>query len=280
MFRFSKLSASSLNKGVKYGFGSLGIFLGVGSYLSQQNKASASDEVLEPPHFPWDHRLPWQSFDHASIRRGFQVYQQVCASCHSLERIAWRNLVDVAFTEDEVKEMAAEVDVTDGPDDEGEMFDRPGKLSDYLPKPYANDNAARAANAGALPPDLSLVVKARERGADYIFSLLTGYREPPHGVSIREGLHYNPYFPGGAIAMAQALSNDMIEYDDGTDTSISQLAKDVSVFLAWAAEPEHDDRKRIGLKTLFILTLMAIPTLYWKRLKWAALKTRVVQFKK
>ena len=162
----------------------------------------------------------------------------------------------------------------------GEMFERPGKLSDYLPKPYPNENAARFANNGAYPPDLSLVVKAREAHEDYVFSLLTGYKEAPHGVNIRQGLHYNPYFAGGAIAMAQPLSNGQIEYDDGTEASISQMAKDVSTFLCWASEPEHDVRKRLGLKTMLVLTLMAVPTFYYKKLKWTTLKSRVIQFQK
>ena len=192
--------------------------------------------------------------------------------------IAWRHLVDVVATEDEIKEMALDETYEDGPDDQGENFDRPGKLTDSLPKPYPNDNAARASNAGALPPDLSLIKKARVGGEDYLFSLLTGYHEPPKGVNLRDGLYYNPYFPGSAIGMAQALHDGMIDYDDGTDNSISQMAKDVSVFLSWAAEPEHDERKKLGFKSIFLLTLMAIPTLYFKRLKFAPLKTREIRF--
>lgn len=142
-----------------------------------------------------------------SLRRGFQVYQEVCSACHSLNRIAWRNLVGVTHTVDEVKAMAEEVEYEDEePDEQGNVIKRPGKLSDYMPKPYPNENAARSGNAGALPPDLSLMVKARHGGADYVFSLLTGYPdEPPPGVHMLEGLNYNPYFPGGAIAMARVL---------------------------------------------------------------------------
>ena len=142
-----------------------------------------------------------------SLRRGFQVYQEVCSACHSLNRIAWRNLVGVTHTVDEVKAMAEQVEYEDEePDEQGNVVKRPGKLSDYMPKPYPNENAARSGNAGALPPDLSLMVKARHGGADYVFSLLTGYpEEPPPGVHMLEGLNYNPYFPGGAIAMARVL---------------------------------------------------------------------------
>jgi len=235
---------------------------------------------LPPPHYPWNHRLPWQSLDHASVRRGFLVYQQVCSTCHSLERIAYRNLVDTAFTEQEAKKIAADVEFPDAPNEEGEILPRPGKLSDYLPKPYPNENAARFANNGAYPRDLSLMVKARAGRENYLFSILTGYRDPPHGLKLRSGLYYNPYFPGGAIAMAPALTiNDQVQYDDGTPSSISQMAKDVTTFLTWAAEPEHDDRKRLGLKALFIVTMMTIPTLYWKRFVWSTLKTRVITFR-
>lgn len=142
-----------------------------------------------------------------SLRRGYQVYREVCSACHSLNRIAWRNLVGVTHTVDEVKAMAEENEYDDEePDENGTIVQRPGKLSDYMPKPYPNENAARSGNAGALPPDLSLMVKARHGGADYVFSLITGYPdEPPPGVHVMEGLHYNPYFPGGAIAMARVL---------------------------------------------------------------------------
>jgi ubiquinol-cytochrome c reductase cytochrome c1 subunit len=147
-----------------------------------------------------------------SLRRGFQVYREVCSACHSLNRIAWRNLVGVTHTVDEAKAMAEELEYDDEePDDDGNLVKRPGKLSDYLPNPYPNENAARAANAGALPPDLSLMVKARHGGADYVFSLITGYpEEPPPGVHVMEGLNYNPYFPGGAIAMARVIYDGLL----------------------------------------------------------------------
>ena len=161
----------------------------------------------------------------ASIRRGFQVYQQVCAACHSLNLVHYRDLVGVSHTEDEAKELALEIEVPDGPNDEGEMFERPGKLSDHLPNPYMNEQHARYANGGAYPPDLSLITKARHDGQNYVFALLLGYKEPPAGVSVREGLYYNPYFPGGAIAMPKMLAEGGVEYDDGTEASEAQQAK-------------------------------------------------------
>ncbi|TYI60324.1 hypothetical protein E1A91_D10G096500v1 [Gossypium mustelinum] len=179
------------------------------------------------------------------IRRGHQVYQQVCASCHSMSLISFRDLVGVAYTEEETKTMAAEIEVVDGPNDEGEMFTRPGKLSDRFPQPYANEAAARFANGGAYPPDLSLITKARHNGQNYVFALLTGYHDPPAGVTIREGLHYNPYFPGGAIAMPKMLIDGALEYEDGTPATEAQMGKDVVTFLSWAAEPEMEERKLV-----------------------------------
>jgi len=236
-----------------------------------------SDEAehgLHPAKLPWGHSGLFCSFDHASIRRGYQVYKEVCSTCHSMEQIAFRNFVGVTHTEEEAKMMAEEIEVTDGPNDEGEMFERPGKLSDYLPKPYPNEQAARFANGGAYPPDLSLITKARHDGQNYVFSLLLGYKEPPAGISVREGLHYNPYFPGGAIAMPKMLMNEGVEYEDGTPATESQMAKDVTTFLSWAAEPEHDERKLLGAKMMFVLSCLLFAAVYYKRWKWAPLKSR------
>lgn len=168
--------------------------------------------------------------------------------------------------------------VKDGPNEAGEYFMRPGKLSDYFPSPYPNEEAARAANNGAYPPDLSWITSARHGGEDYIFALLTGYHEPPAGINLREGQYYNPYFPGGAIGMAQALYNEAMEYSDGTPATASQLAKDVSTFLKWASEPEWDDRKRIFIKACGIFSVLLVLTYYIKRHKWSALKTRKISF--
>ena len=172
--------------------------------------------------------------------------------------------------------MAEEVEYQDGPNDQGEMFQRPGKLSDYLPPPYPNEEAARAANQGALPPDLSLIVKARHGAADYIFALLTGYVDPPAGLELREGMNYNPFFPGGAISMARVLFDGVVEYEDGTPATTSQMAKDVATFLNWAAEPEHDERKQIGIKAVIMFSTLTLLALYTKRYKWAPIKTRKV----
>ncbi|KYQ88416.1 cytochrome c1 [Tieghemostelium lacteum] len=248
------------------------------AYITTSTTLLSSDFV-NPPNYPWNHRFPWQSFDHASIRRGHQVYTQVCSTCHSLDLIAYRHLANVAYSVDEMKAIAADTTVQDGPDSEGDMFERKGQLTDFHPKPYPNSNAARFANNGALPPDLSLVIKARSRHEDYVFSLLTGYCDPPAGVKIVGGQHFNPYFPGTKIAMAPPLSDGQVEFDDGTPNSMSQMSKDVSTFLAWASEPEHDERKKLGIKIILALSLIAIPTFYWKRLKWSTVKSRKISFK-
>jgi len=196
-----------------------------------------------------------------------------------LNFLAYRNLVDVIFTEEEAKREAEEVQVKDGPDEDGNMFDRPGKLSDRFPNPYANDEAAKAANNGALPPDLSFIVNARHGGEDYIFALLTGYCDAPAGVKISDTQGYNPYFPGGAIGMTQQLYNEGIEYDDGTPATMSQQAKDVSVFLRWCSEPEHDQRKRMGMKALLIASILIAFCMYAKKHKWAVIKSQKLAFK-
>lgn len=247
--------------------------------MALNNAVHASDLLLHPPSYPWSHGGFFNSFDHDSMRRGYEVYKQVCAACHSLNFVCYRNFVGEIFTEAEAKVEAKEAMVTDGPNEAGEMYQRPGKLSDVLPAPYANDEAARAANNGALPPDLSYITKAREGGNDYLFALLTGYRDPPAGVTIAEEQHYNPYFPGGAIGMAQALYNEIIEYEDGTPATQSQLAKDVTTFLAFCAEPEHDLRKKMAIKAMLIFGSLTAVLYYYKRLKWSYLKSRQIQFK-
>jgi len=245
-------------------------------FIGDVKAMTVAEEGLHPPAYPWPHRGWLDSFDHASLRRGYQVYREVCASCHSLDRIAWRNLVGVSHSVDEVKAMAEEVEYEDGPNDEGEMFQRPGKLADYFPRPYANEEAARAGNAGALPPDLSVIVKARHGGPDYIYALITGYYDPPAGVHLGENMNYNPYFPGGAIGMARILYDGLVEFEDKTPATTSQMAKDVTTFLNWAAEPEHDERKRIGLQATIVLTALLALSIVVKRKTWAPIKARKI----
>mmetsp|Transcript_3676 Transcript_3676/g.5354 ORF Transcript_3676/g.5354 Transcript_3676/m.5354 type:complete len:290 (+) Transcript_3676:112-981(+) len=242
--------------------------------------ALADDDVLHPPQYNWPNNGILSTYDHASMRRGLQVYQQICAACHSLELVAFRTLVGTMLTEEEAKAMASEIDYEDGPDDTGEMFERPGKLSDCFPSPYKNEEEGRMANAGAYPPDLSCMTKARHSGQDYVFSLLTGYRDAPEGVTLREGLYFNPYFPGGAIAMPKQLEDGAVEYEDGTPSTASQMAKDVTMFLSWASEPEHDERKRQGFKWCTALLLTAVVSGFYKRFRFSTLKARKIEYTK
>ncbi|XP_013872192.1 cytochrome c1, heme protein, mitochondrial [Austrofundulus limnaeus] len=272
----ASMSFANLSSKKKVALSTLGVITagGAGLALMLNQAVKATELELHAPSYPWSHSGPLSALDHASIRRGYQVYKQVCAACHSLDYLAFRNLVGVTHTEEEAKAIAEEFEIVDGPDDNGEMFTRPGKLSDYFPKPYPNPEAARAANGGSLPPDLSYIILAREGGEDYVFSLLTGYCDPPAGVPVKEGLYFNPYFPGQAIGMAPPIYNEVLEFEDGTPATMSQVAKDVCTFLRWAAEPEHDQRKRMGLKFLMGMVII-IPTLYYMhRHKWTVLKSR------
>jgi len=261
--------------GKKLALGAVGAFSGVGAAVAYKlDQSVKADLTLHPPHLHWSHSGLLDSLDHTSIRRGYQVYKQVCAACHSLRYMAYRNLVGVSHTELEAKTEAEESQVQDGPDESGEMFMRPGKLSDYFPKPFANDAAAAAANNGAIPPDLSYIVLARHGNEDYIYHLLNGYCDPPAGIELRDGQHFNPYYPGGAIGMGAPLYNEIIEYDDGTPATLSQLAKDVCTFLTWTASPEHDMRKKMSIKGLGMLTILATLCYYVKRHKWSMIKSR------
>ncbi|KAK0754024.1 cytochrome C1 family-domain-containing protein [Schizothecium vesticola] len=248
-------------------------------YGPNAHAMTPAEEGLHPTKYPWVHQQWFKTFDHQALRRGFQVYREVCASCHSLSRVPYRALVGTVLAADEAKALAEENEYDDEPNDQGEIEKRPGKLADYLPAPYPNDEAARFANNGALPPDLSLMVKARHGGCDYIFSLLTGYpEEAPAGASVGEGLYFNPYFPGTGIAMARVLYDGLVDYEDETPATTSQMAKDVVEFLNWAAEPEMDDRKRMGMKVLVMTSVLFALSVWVKRYKWAYLKSRKIVY--
>merc|ERR1712241_1219699 len=265
----------ALGAGKKAALAALGAFSGVGAAVAYKlDQSVKADLTLHPPHLHWTHSGLIDSLDHGSIRRGYQVYKQVCAACHSMRYMAFRNLVGVSHTEAEAKAEAEEVQVQDGPDESGEMFMRPGKLSDYFPKPFANDAAAAAANNGAIPPDLSYIVLARHGNEDYIYHLLNGYCDPPAGIELREGQNFNPYYPGGAIGMGPPIYNEIVEYEDGTPATQSQVAKDVCTFLVWAASPEHDMRKKMAVKC----ALMFCAAYYMKRHKWSSVKSRKVLY--
>ena len=217
----------------------------------------------------WSFNGPFGTFDKAAMQRGFQVYREVCAGCHSMKYIAFRNFADLGYNEAEIKAIAAEYDVEDGPNDEGEMFTRPGIPADRMPSPYPNDNAARAGNGGALPPDLSLIAKARANGPDYLYSLLIGYKEAPASMNVPDGMYYNDAYPGNLIAMPQPLYGDDVTYADGADTSIEGSAADLTQFLMWAAEPKMEARKRIGVAVVFFLSIFVVLSVMAKRRVWA-----------
>lgn len=209
------------------------------------------------------------TFDRTSIQRGFQVYKEVCSACHSLDLIAFRNLTEIGFNENQAKEVAKSYNITAGPDDSGEMFQRPGILSDYFPSPYPNEQAARAANNGAAPPDLSLIIRARENGANYVYSLLTGFNQnQPKDIVLQDNMYYNPYFPGGQIGMAPPLSDGMITYTDGTKATIDQMSRDVVNFLQWTSDPKMEQRKEMGWKVLIFLTVFTILFVFAKKRVW------------
>ncbi|MBY0428523.1 MAG: cytochrome c1 [Alphaproteobacteria bacterium] len=219
---------------------------------------AAEEHHLRTPEGGWPHDGIFGTYDRAALQRGFLVYKQVCSACHSMNLLNYRNLADLGYNEAEVKAIASEYTVKDGPNDDGEMFDRPALPSDHFKPPFANEKAARAANNGAYPPDLSLIVKARHGGEDYVYSILTGYGEAPADVKVMPGMNYNAAFAGNQIAMPNPLAaDDLVTYSDGTKATKQQMAKDVVQYLAWAAEPHMEQRKQIGARAIIFLLVMA-----------------------
>ena len=224
-------------------------------------KPLQSAEMVDPIKVDWSFKGLTGTFDRASLQRGFQVYKEVCASCHSMQYLSYRNLGEPGgpeFSEKEVKAIAASFEIEDGPDAQGEMFTRPGRPSDKFKSPYPNVQAATAANGGAYPPDMSVLVKARKGGANYIYSVLVGYEDPPPGVTLDDGVYYNKYMIGNKIKMPNNLSDGLVEYADGTVSTVDQMAKDVTTFLSWAAEPELETRHKTGVKVILYLVLLSI----------------------
>ena len=208
----------------------------------------------------WSFKGIFGTFDRASLQRGYQVYQEVCSGCHSVKHLSYRNLSEKGgpeFSVEEAKAIAAQFEVEDGPNSDGEMFTRPGRLSDKFAKPYPNIQAATAANGGAYPPDMSVLVKARKGGAAYIYSLLQGYEEPPEGFQLDDGVYYNKFMSGNQIKMPNILSDDLVEYADGTKATVEQMSKDISSFLAWVSEPSLEARHKIGFRVILYLVVLA-----------------------
>ena len=230
---------------------------------------TACDEVPEPPKQQWPHHGIFGKYDMASVQRGFQVYKEVCSACHSMKFMSYRDLSGLGYTPDQVKAVAAEVTVTDGPNDDGEMFDRPARPSDHFKSPFANDKAARAANSGALPPDMSLLVKAREHGEDYIYAVLTGYTDPPACASMNPGKQWNKYFPPHQISMPKPLADGQVSFSDGAPNALPDEARDIVQFLAYASEPHMEARKFMGIKVVLFLLVFAGIMRAVKRKVWA-----------
>jgi len=240
--------------------------------------APAAHAAGDAPHIEaqkWSFSGPFGMFDRGQLQRGYKVYKEVCSACHGMRLLHFRNLGEPGgpeFSEAAIKALAASVEVTDGPNDEGEMFTRPGRPSDAFPSPFPNKQAARAANNGAYPPDLSVIAKARAGGPDYIFALLTGYSDPPAGFELASGMNYNKAFPGHQIAMAAPLSEEVVEYTDGTAPTVENYARDVAAFLMWTAEPKLEERHKIGFRFMIYLVLLAGIAYLAKRRVWSNLE--------
>lgn len=246
------------------------IVLFVLCFVTPVQAADTGGEPLPDVDFSFDGIFG--TYDKASLQRGFQVYQQVCAACHGLDYVSYRNLTDLGYNDEEVKAIASQYTIMDGPNDEGEMFERNRLPSDRFANPYTNEKAARYANNGAYPPDMSLLAKARPGGAAYIYGILTGYEDAPEGVEMGAGQHYNKYMAGHKIAMAAPLSEGMVAYEDDAPQTVEQYSKDVATFLMWTAEPKLEDRKRMGVKVILFLLAFAGIMYAVKKKIWSDLK--------
>ena len=230
-------------------------------------------EKINYPQLNWSFSGILGTFDRASQQRGLQVYKEVCSGCHGMRLLAYRNLKSIGYNDDEIKAFAAENSVNSINDD-GEVIERPARPSDKFVSPYPNDKAARAANGGAYPPDLSLIVKARPDGANYLHALLTGYVDAPAEKKVPDGMYYNKYYSGNLIGMPQPLYDDGVEYADGTKATPDQMAKDVTAFLAWASEPEMEERKQLGITVILFLLVLTILSYFAMKQIWAPVKNR------
>jgi len=243
--------------------------------VTLQVNAAEKVELLKTE---WSFKGLFGKFDRGSLQRGYQVYTEVCSSCHSMKYLSYRNLAEKGgpeFSEEQVKAIATNFEVTDGPNNDGEMFTRAAKLSDKFVMPYANVKAAQAANGGAYPPDMSVLAKARSGGVDYIYSVLLGYEDPPIGMTLDEGVYYNKFMYGNNIKMSQPLSDGLVEYSDGTIASEEQMAKDVATFLMWAAEPHLEARHQMGFKAIVYLIILTVLVYFSMKRIWSRVETEV-----
>ncbi len=247
------------------------------SIFSFQNH-SISAEKIKFLETDWTFKGLFGKYDRGALQRGYQVYTEVCSACHSMQYLSYRNLAQPGgpeFTEQEAKFIAASFEVQDGPNSEGEMFTRPAKLSDKFVMPYDNVEAAKAANGGAYPPDMSVLAKARKGGADYIYSLLLGYDDPPADIKLDDGVYYNKYMYGNKIKMSAPLSDGLVEYNDGTQATEEQMAKDVTTFLMWSAEPHLETRHKTGFRVIVYLIILSILVYLTMKKIWSRVETKV-----
>ena len=242
---------------------------------THQLQASEKVELLKTD---WSFKGLFGKFDRGSLQRGYQVYTEVCASCHSMKYLSYRNLSEKGgpeFSIEQAKAIAASFEVIDGPNNDGEMFERPAKLSDKFLMPYENVKEAQAANGGAYPPDMSVLAKARSGGVDYIYSVLLGYEDPPSGITLDDGVYYNKYMYGNNIKMSQPLYDGSVEYNDGTEATKEQMAKDVATFLMWAAEPHLEARHKMGFKAILYLIILTILVYFSMKKIWSRIESEV-----
>lgn len=241
----------------------------MGLSLAVSSTAYAAGDMVKPIDMNWSSEGLFGTFNREDVKKGGQIFFEVCNGCHGMDMVAYRNLAEIGWTEQEAKDLAAEYEVEDGPNEEGEMFMRPARLSDRIVNPFPNEKAARYANGGAFPPDLSVITKARVGGSDYIYSLMVGYKdEAPEGVEMSEGTNYNDYFPGHQIFMAAPLYGEYFEYEDGSVSTLEDEAKYIVSFLNWAAEPELEERKSLGIKVLLYLIVLTAMFYALKRRIW------------
>ena len=245
------------------------------NFNNQKVMAKNSQELLK---VNWSFKSFFGKFDRSSLQRGYQVYNEVCASCHSAKYLSYRNLTEKGgpeFSEAEAKAIASNFEVMDGPDSTGEMFTRPARLSDKFVMPYTNEEEAKSVNGGAYPPDMSVLVKARKDGANYIYSLLLGYEDPPTDIKLDDGVYYNKYMYGNKIKMSAPLSDNLIEYSDGTEATTEQMSKDVVNFLMWAAEPHLEQRHKFGFRVILYLLILSVLVYFSMKKIWSRIESKV-----
>lgn len=297
--KLGQVSGRAIRKNSALALALSGLMLASAGLMADRSAYAAGGDAIEIKHQKWSFAGMFGYFDRAQLQRGYKVYKEVCAACHSMNLMSYRNLSQKGgpeFSPEAVAVLAKEAEVTDGPNDDGEMFTRPGKPSDRMVGPYQNDAEARAANNGAFPPDLSVITKARgvhkarpfylapvhwvidiakgyeEAGADYLYALLVGYKDAPAGFELADGMNYNAAFAGHQIAMPAPLSDELVEYTDGTPQTVEQYARDVTAFFAWASDTKLEERKQLGFRVMIYLLILTMLLYLAKRKVWARIK--------